>query len=396
MPETSLLLGAGFSVNKGYPTASKLNEKLLQLDPEDFWVHTDGTVSPKSREEKDPCWYSSESKYKHFAVRLIQYYNQRIGNFNYEEFYDFYNEIYRGEKFDLEFEKFCDEFRKEFNLEFDNKIQLRYTNIILNQLILHFLVDSDNNLYYAPVSYSKPIYPGYTGFLSCLEKWGEDNVVHIHTLNHDLFFEIFKDSDWLQSKLSDGFQELGSPYYGENNDNHRVRLSFFSNEYAEKYRLYKLHGSVDQLPFHIKNCGIDTYIKTKYGINTSLFFKEIRDESDKLSYLEDSTNFHPDFLSGTTSKILRYSEPIYYKKVFNHFESNLSRSNALIAIGYGCRDVEINNLIEMNFNYKAKPVYIVDPYPSSDTEKFIKRFNGILIKKSPESMKLSDFNIISL
>lgn len=391
MKQTSLLLGAGFSVNKGYPTANQLNQKLTSLDPEDFWIHTDGTVLLKKREDEDPCWYSSYAKGKFFIVKLIEFYQEYSKNeFNYEEFYDFYNEIYRHEKEIIEFDEFCNNFRKEYKTDIDNHNLLSKTNNIFNQLIGHYLIDSEGNRFYEPVHYCKPLFPGYTGFLNCLEKWGEDGTVHVHTLNHDIFFEIFKSSDWIKGELDDGFKELGSPYYGNLGEKYKVRLPFFTNDYETKFRLYKLHGSVDQFPFHIQNNGIETYVKIKLGIGTSDLFKEIEQDGE-LTYINDWINYHPDFLSGTTSKILRYREPWYYEKVFNHFENNLENSEELVLVGYGCGDIEVNNLIREKYDYKNKPLFIVDPFPSDKTHEFIDEFNGYLIEKTPDNLRIEDF-----
>ena len=390
MSEISLLLGAGFSVNQGYPTANQLNSKLAELDSEDFWIHSSGTVVLKGKETKDPCWYLNYVKDKHFVVRLIQFF-MKSHDFDYEEFYDFYNEIYRGGTQNKEFENFCHDFRSEFNSQTDNRNLLSKTNNIFNQLISLYLVDSEGKQFYDPVHYCKPIFPGYSGFLNCLEKWGNDAITHIHTLNHDIFFEIFKSSDWLQGNLSEGFQELGSPYYGNLKERYKVRLPFFSNEYTKQFRLYKLHGSVDQFPFHIQDKGIDTYVKIKLGIGTTDLYKEVPDEDGKPTYINDWINYHSDFLSGTTSKILRYREPWYYEKVFNHFENNLSNSNALITIGYGCGDIEINNLIKEKFDFRNKPVFVVDPYPSEKTKFFLEKFDAKLIEKNPDNLSVDDF-----
>ena len=390
MTQNSLLLGAGFSVNQGYPTANQLNAKLTGLDPEDFWIHTDGTVVLKSRDEKDPCWYSSHAEGKFFIVELIEFYQKHSQKeFNYEEFYDFYNEIYRNEIEIPEFNEFCEKFRKKYSSDIDYHNLLSKTNNIFNQLIGHFLVDKEGYKFYEPVHYGKPIFPGYTGFLDCLEKWGGDGIVHVHTLNHDILFEIFKSSDWIQGNMDDGFKELGSPYYGNIGEKHKVRLPYFTNEYHKIIRLYKLHGSVDQFPFHIQNEGIETYVKIKRGIGKSDLFKEVVKDG-KLTYINDWINYHPDFLSGTTSKILRYSEPVYYEKVFNHFENNLENSEMLILIGYGCGDVEVNNLIKEKFDFINKPLFVVDPYPSDKTKEFILEFNGKLIEKTPNDLNLDD------
>lgn len=390
MSETSLLLGAGFSVNKGYPTANQLNQILSELSSEDFWVYTGGDVILKERNEEDPCSYSHYSIYKQFVVKLINFYSEN-NVFNYEEFYDFYNEIYRGEKENKDFEKFCDDFRKSVNDNTDNQSLLHQTNSIYNQLIGLLLVDWEGKKYYDPTHHCKPRYRGYSGFLNCLEEWGDAGIAHIHTLNHDLFFEIFKSSDWLEGELSDGFIELGSPYYGNLSESYKVRLPYFTNQFMGRFRFYKLHGSVDQLPFHIMNKGIDTYVKIKFGIGTTELYKEVLDINGNPSYINDWINYHPDFLSGTTSKILRYREPHYYEKIFSHFEKNLSMSERLILIGYGCGDIEVNNIIEKNFDFKNKSLFVVDPFPSKKTFEFVKKFNAKLIEKDPEGLNQEDF-----
>tara|TARA_R110000868_G_scaffold410463_2_gene698557 strand:+ start:1147 stop:2322 length:1176 start_codon:yes stop_codon:yes gene_type:complete len=389
MKETSILLGAGFSVNKGYPTANQLNNKLTELTAEDFWVASEGTVLLKEKTEKDLNWFSSDSKHKIFVVNLIKYYREKTGGFNYEEFFDFYNNIKPEEK-GTEFDDFCENFRKEYHIDTNNLNLISRTNNIFNQLISKFIVDGDGNKFYESIHYSKPIYPGYTGILNCLENWGKEGNTHIHTLNHDIFFETLSSSDWIKGKFSDGFEELGSKYYGGIKGNVKVRLSYFTNVYKETFRLYKLHGSFDQFPFHLQDSGIDTYVKIKLGIGTTELYKEVDDGQGGYKYVNDWVNYHPDFLSGTTSKILRYGEPYYYDKVFANFKKNLSLSNKLIIVGYGCGDSEINKMIESNFDFKKYPVVIVDPYPTEQIESFAKKFNAKIIEKTPNNLEIKD------
>lgn len=390
MIEFSLLLGAGFSVNQGYPTAKQLNSKLAKLKPDDFWIDTSGNISLKDKEEEDPCWYTDYAKFKHFVVILIQFFI-KMQDFNYEEFYDFYNRIFRKEVSNKKFQQLCDDFRSEYQIKTDNQNLLRHTDKIFNQLIALFLVDKNGNQFYKPIHYSKEVFEGYTGFLNCLEKWGNDGIAHVHSLNHDLFFEIFNSSDWFQGNLSDGFEELGSQYYGNLKEIYKVRLPFFTNNYNKKFRLYKLHGSVDQFPFYDKVNGLVNYIKVKPGIRTIDLFKEVKNEDNQLTYISDYSNYHSDFLSGTYSKILRYNDPVYYEKVFDHFQNNLTHSTSLIIIGYGCCDIEINNIIEKKFDYRNKPIFVVDPYPSDRTKQFLKRYNANLIIKNPNNIELNDF-----
>lgn len=386
MKEISLLLGAGFSVNKGYPTSSKLNLKLLNLKSKDFCISTAGTIAWLQDGQHDPFWYSSYYGIKIFTLELIQFYAKQY-EFDYEEFYDYYKQ---NAKDDPKFNDFCDDFRRKNHIETDNINLLRELDNVYNQLIAGFLVDGEGKKFYPPEHCCGPIYPGYTGFLNCLRSWGEKYKVHIHTLNHDLFFETFKSSDWLMGELDDGFKELGSPYYGDFQERFKVRLPYFANIYESKFCLYKLHGSVDQFPFHIENYGIDTYIKIKLGIGTDGLYKEILGDNNTPKYINDWINYHSDFLSGTTSKILRYREPWYYEKVFKHFEQNLFNSDKLIIVGYGCRDGEINNLIDKHIK-KGCNVFVVDPFPHDRTFEFCEKFSAQLVQKSIDQLNLNDF-----
>lgn len=389
MTETSILLGAGFSVNKGYPTANQLNQSLTELTAEDFWVASEGTVFLKEKTDEDPNWFDSDSKHKSFVVNLIGYYKEKTCGFNYEEFYDFYNNLNPEEK-DTDFDKFCDKFRKEFHIKTNNLNLIGSTNKIFNQLISKLLVDGEGNKFYESIHYSKPTYYGYTGFLNCLENWGKEGLTHIHTLNHDIFLETLSHSDWIQGAFCDGFEEMGSKFYGGIKGGVKVRLSYFTNKYSKQFRLYKLHGSFDQFPFHLQDKGIDSYVKIKLGIGTTELFKEVDDEQGGFKYVNDWVNFHPDFLSGTTSKILRYGEPYYYDRVFTNFKKNLSESNKLIIIGYGCGDSEINKMIEEHFDFKKYPIYLIEPYPSKNTRLFTEKFNAQIIEKTPDNMTLKD------
>ena len=387
MSQISLLLGAGFSVNKGYPTANQLNNKITSLQPNQFTVADQGSVCWLKTGQADPNTYSQDHTYKQFTLELIAFYAENH-KFNYEEFFDYYINVKKADPKDAAFEKFCDSFRENHGVEYNNINLIGGLNNIFNQLISGLLVDRGGTKFYEKIHHTGP-YAGYNGFLGCLQKWGRKDIVHINTLNHDLFLESLNHTDALSGNLSDGFQELGSPFYGGMEDGSKIRLSFFKGIYNTNFRLYKLHGSLDQYPFHLMNGGkIDSYIKIKYGIGVTDLYKEIPDRDGELTYINDFINYFPDFLSGTTSKILRYSDPVYYELIFKHFETNLRASEILVLVGYGCRDSEINNIISENFKGK---IYVVDPFPQQYTDEFCDKTGAVLIKKTPENIGIDDF-----
>ena len=362
----SFLLGAGFSAPMGYPIGSTLNNLLLTCDGSTFGFYSDGTLVVSTDGTKPDFGY--KTSYDHdfeFCKDLIRLFNKKRGYFDYEEFFDFYNNEAKNEKEVIKLFK-----SKYYGEEKSVSEKLGRLTTIYAQLISKYLVDSEGNSWYEDAAhFSGPSWQGYTGILNCLHDLSKDYLMNIHTLNHDLFFERLGISDWLQGELCDGFEELGSPYYGKlsiGKGRYTCRLQYYNGTYDKKFRLYKLHGSKDYLVYYSSQGGIsspDRYIKRKYGLGLTDLYKEVRDSKGQPTYENCWINYHPDFLTGTTSKIERYKEPLLYKILFQYFRENLKDAEKLIIIGYGGRDSEVNKMIRENFDFKNKPSFIIDPYP---------------------------------
>lgn len=268
---------------------------------------------------------------------------------------------------------------------------------IYNQLVSHFLVDKEGNSWYDNAAYTcGPWWPGYTGILNCFQNLGKNYFINVHTLNHDLFFERLSNSDWFKGELCDGFEELGSPYYGDlsvKDRHYKCRLQYYTGKYDKKYRLFKLHGSKDYGIYYGSNGSVLTqekYVKTRYGVGFSELYKEINNASGELEYETCFINYHADFLTGTTSKIERYEEPLLFKILFEHFRNNLKEAEKLIIIGYGGRDVEINNMILTHFDFKNKPSFIIDPFAGDHIKALRDQLGGNLIEKHLERINIED------
>ena len=198
-------------------------------------------------------------------------------------------------------------------------------------------------------------------------------------------------TEYINGDISDGFIEIGSPYYGKLHCNEIVyhcRLKRFTNKYDTSIRLFKLHGSLDYVPFYnTDNFGVmtlDNYIKIQYGIGCGQLLKENKDKAD---YDSSPFAYHADFLTGTTYKISRYDKGIF-KTLFNSFKKNLQEAEKLIIIGYGCKDKGINEIIKENFNFKNKPSIIIDPLAKEGSQvyKFKEEINAILLKEEIENL----------
>lgn len=392
----SILLGAGFSAPLGYPVGNKLNDLLLGCTGEDFVFHTGGTLAQNIDGTKPDLGFKNSYDFEFdFCRDLMQYFNKEHGYFDYEEFYDFFTYQAKDDpNVKLLFES------KTYGSHKDLDQMIYGLRNIYSQLIGYYLKDKEGKKWYEDAAYYlKPSFSGYTGILNCVSKLAEKHLINVHTLNHDLFFERLNNTEWLAGELCDGFEELGSPYYGKlvaNNTSYMVRLKYYTGKYDKKYRLYKLHGSRDYGIYYGSKGSTMTpqiYLKTRCGIGFGKLYKEICDPKKNLSYENCWINYHADFLTGTTSKIERYAEPLLYKKLFEHFRSNLKEAEKLIIIGYGAKDSEINKMILENFDFKHKPVFIIDPFPGEKVNEIAEILNAVIITKHLENISLTDLNI---
>ena len=58
----------------------------------------------------------------------------------------------------------------------------------------------------------------------------------------------------------------------------------------------------------------DKYVKIKGGMGAGDIMKS---RKSKMAYNISPFEYHADFLTGTTSKIQRYNEPLLFRKLFN-------------------------------------------------------------------------------
>jgi NAD-dependent SIR2 family protein deacetylase len=389
----SYLIGAGFSAPMGYPIGNKLNEQLTNCKGDNFGFHTSGKLIVNSDGTKPNFGYKTSYDISfEFCIALIEYFNKNHGYFDYEEFYDF---IIEDSLKDEEVKKISQPFLGQFG---DIEQLIFSLKNIYTQVVSFYIKDKDGKRWYDDEAYClKPIFPGYTGFLNTFNKINEDSdSIYIHTLNHDLFFERLGNTEWLAGEICDGFEELGSPYFAPlkvKSRTYNCRLSRYTGKYDKKHKLYKLHGSFDYGVYYKSNGAMsipEIYLKSRFGIGFSNLYKETKDDKGQLHYENCWFNYHADFLTGTTSKIERYNEPLLYKELFKIFKENLKKSDTLIIIGYGCKDKEINKIIHENFDHKKRQVFIIDPYPSETVKKFRDELNAKLIEKHLDVLSIKD------
>ncbi len=393
MKSVSFLLGSGFSVPDGIKSVGDINEFIAKLNVNDFCIWSDMTFVLLQEDKRGLKSYHLNDHI--FFVEFIEWYIEKIdSDFNYEKFYDFFTGFNRKDLNKTEINTFFEEFKCKV-VEPLTSIDRVYSFVsrfgdYFNQLISLLL---DSIKYYEDTGLGN--YANYTCFLNYLEHvLNKDQIINIHTLNHDLLFEHLASKYYELSKFfTDGFSEFGSPYFGELKTNeviykkYKVRLKQFENSFNNSLRLFKLHGSVDTFIADISAHNYDpTRIKRDWKIGEIV--KEQLD-SKKYSYLHQSS--YPDILSGSLSKIDRYEEP-YYENLRGHFINNLEQSTLLIIIGYGFGDIEINRIIDDHCSKFNIPVVVINPKTIQSS--FVTKLNPQCIYKSVSELTLQEWLMI--
>ncbi len=368
----SLLLGAGFSAPMGYPTGEQINKALLNFDNEPVDFAPSGVLAIPTNGQKPQFQiagiYNFHQKRFEFCKRLIhEYYVAHGKTFDYEVFYDFIKS--RDEAMQERYQTLCHDLISE--VESYESILFNIDHIY-NQMVAYLLKDRNGKFRYDDEPFKVNNVDGYNGFLQYLSDLSKEYIVNVHTLNHDLLFESFNHTGYINGIISDGFDEYGSEYYGKlthNNQTYHCRLERYTGKYTTPVRLYKLHGSLDYVRFFRRDaygCMIpEKYVKLKWGIGSGDLLKG---RKSKRGYDASPFEYHTDFLTGTTSKIQRYNEPLLFRKLFKTFRKNLRDAEKLIIIGYGCKDAGINHMIKENFDYKHKDLFIIDPFAKEGSQ----------------------------
>lgn len=398
MSNVSLLIGAGFSIPLGYPSAAQLANLLLGMNASNFGIHSSGVIYKFNPGETDNPGNAGYIRHKNYFIESLDYFNKRYGYLDYEQYYDLLQGQDRRQPKDVDFDNFTKDFCARHQLSRYDVTQLAHTAITtLSQAVVMHLVDSNGIQFYEPHDYNCA---EHNNILNCLARLGENHKVDIHSLNHDMVIERYRYSSYFNNDFSDGFTEISSPYYTELYLKHvrgrKMRISQFDNVFNKKFNLYKLHSGIDYYPFYIDaGHGMlqpQTYVKTGLLINPDNLYMETT-INGRQDYFNCWVNYKPDFLSGTISKTLRYSEPLFFKKVFENFDNNLKSSEMLLVVGYGCNDIGVNDSIYNNFRIGEKPVYLAAKNVTPSIDAFMKKTNAIHIPKYVEYIVPTDIGL---
>lgn len=324
--QISILLGAGFSVDAGYPLAQQLSN-----DVEEAIV----------KKEQLTLSYDPSVEITYVIYRIFKTLQYR---FNYEYFYDFacIHDLTIPEVFPLITEA------KHKETELTQDVELKHFNLrdYMNQIIFNCLEQH---------SRKKQHISKYHNFISFIEHCRDsEHSINVHTLNHDLLLEELLDIKGI--KYADGFtvQEdnvncikyyIGSYGYPSKSNPAYVFTDDFK---SSAVKVYKLHGSLDR---HYIACESQNTYKQKETLDSNWKSVKVNGISNKVVFLKGCDTLTPesvtpDFLSGTNTK-QEFYKLTPYKELFEHFEENIKCADILIIIGYSFCDEGINDKIKM-------------------------------------------------
>lgn len=405
-PNVSILVGSGFSIPEGLPSVEDLNKRLKKIDESEFIIDGERKANFLSEEEAISCSRQTDPiRYIRWdesilIQELLEFYNNKIlkekeEEFNYETFYDFFSGyLYPTDRENPEnkeaIEGFCKQFYDMlFEVSENYMVKSCHNRISEFNLIFSNLLASQlgREKYFENKIIEK--HEGYDSFIGFLIDLLKVSNIKFHSLNHDLFFDwLAQNHKDLSPHFTDGYQLEGSPFYGEvssdlnpGTDNKTgIPLKQFVDKFDKPLALFKLHGS-------LSNKKVFTSGKRfKSSPLVSGFYMQTTDSKTGEQKRESLTEeLAPDFLSGTTNKILNYDRDPYYKILLNHFEKNLSTSDLLVVIGYGFQDTGINEYLLYNFLIWGKHMVVIDSKDLKDHKKtttdLFEQYNVTYIQK---------------
>lgn len=375
----AFLLGAGFSVPAGLPTANVLNSFIIS------------EIYNRIRNSFKEGVAESNYMLQSYILEKVLIDSDGCGDFNYEQYYDF---LKLEKKRILDADKLLsfiergmygyfwkcsngnDTENEKRRIKINNMVDTikgncnKYSEVVegVEQWYQYFIARNlTGNTKKGKLEKFNPYYQKFIDTLSVYVNQGY--IIDIYTLNHDLFLESLLFFTEFKDKVCNGFG-------GEINKICGKEYKTFNTKYYDKdIRIYKLHGSIDihELSDELKN---KQYIQILDGYSIENAF--LMDEKNFSSIL-------PLFLTG---KQKDYEEEPY-RSMISEFKSHISDTEKLIVIGYSGNDKGINKILYDNFT-NWNDSYVVAP--SANEHVFVKDKNAKSINKGVEKLSAKDIN----
>jgi len=370
MKKIVVLLGAGFSFPAGLPLANDIRArfdriqkgKLLRMSSGE-WMWEDGkddTTIHNGHLGFDQLAYS------YILDEIVKTYNREVEDFdNYEVFFafvmdkfkdmDWFKAVYGRAKATLIIDKpyLIDEPipHSDYLSLFDRDPYLEQLVQIINYLISDLLFINGNKIDKA--------FPKYQRFLEYIDQFDQAD---IYTLNHDVLLEGLLQRAGLS--YSRGFTTENSEIQYEDQP-----LKVFKNDFTEKIRIHKLHGSLDYFRFeHFEDRGrmfLQSTGKYNYFMTNNYRAKHYATRVDpKTKKVIQDMNFDitPKFITGR-SKTEIINNDIMYSQLLENFKSSIADTEKLLISGYSFGDEHINDELKKRTNLSVVNQNPFEDYP---------------------------------
>ena len=377
----AFLIGAGFSVPAGMPTANELNSTI-----------------------KATIYDSKRNSFKDEEDGILQSYilekvlidsEESVKDFNYEKYFDSL-ECEKKNKMDEDrllsfiesgmYSYFWKQSRGTYVEAEEKSVQIiGMLEETLNQcedyedtvkgimewyqrIIAENVKGSTSN---GKIDQFNPCYKGFAEILSYYVNQGY--ILDIYTLNHDLLLESLLSHTALKDMVCNGFG-------GEVRQIKKKKYKTFDVKYFNNtIRIYKLHGSIDIHDLYNDMSG-KLYIQILDGYS---------DENAFLVNKTESVGFFPLFLTGKMSKEKKYiKEP--FCSMLKEFEKNLGVAERLIVIGYSGNDDHINDILYKKYN-QWNNTFVIGP--DADKHLFVREKHAKPLNKGIESLSIYDIKL---
>ncbi|MBO7599380.1 MAG: SIR2 family protein [Bacteroidales bacterium] len=375
----AFLLGAGFSMPVGMPTANVLNSIITSE------IYNNIRLSFQDGEG---------NLMKSFILEKVLLESDLCGSFNYEQFFDL---LTKEKESQLDEEKLlsfierglygylwkCSRGGGEEDIMKTNTIRTMYNELLKDssnysdyvQNVIQWYQDTIAKNLLVNTNNGKLVqqHPCYTGFINIVDYLVQQGyIIDIHTLNHDLILESLLSHTALKDKVCNGFGEEKKELFG------RKYTCFDISNYNKAIRIYKLHGSIDM--HELSSLG---------GNSTRQYIQVVDGYSDGNAFMMNnqlSASILPLFLTGKISKEKDYSkEP--FQTLLSEFGKNISIAEKLIMVGYSGGDKGINAILDNNYKNWSQ-TYVISP--NAQKHCLVQNKGAKAISKGIEELTTSD------
>lgn len=370
MKKLIVLLGAGFSYPAGLPLANDIRarfdrdqkSKLLRMGSGEWLWEDDKDDTTKHNGHLG----FDQLAYSYILDEIVKTYNKEIEDFyNYEVFFayimekfkdiDWFKEVYKRAKATLIIDK---PYLIEEPVPHSGYLMILDNDPYLQQLaqIINYLI---SDLLFIKADKIDEAFQDYQIFLEYIDQFDR---VDIYTLNHDLLLEGLLQRAGVN--YSRGFTDINSEIQYEDQP-----LKVFKNDFTERIKVHKLHGSLDYFRFeHYEDRGrmfLQSTGKYNYFTTNDYRAKHFATRVDpKTKRVIQDMNFDitPKFITGTNkSEII--GNDLMYSHLLQNFKDSIESAETILISGYSYGDEHVNKELQKRIDLEVINQNPFNSYP---------------------------------